>query len=69
MKEKVKVYIYNKVFVIYGLSPTYTVTPACSSRNAMIYLSLTIVHYASLTDAPLWIQSEAKGMNKAGYKT
>ena len=56
--------IYNNTFVIYELSPalTSTVTPVCTSRNVIIYL--LPVNYA-----PLWIQSEAKGMNKAGYKT
>lgn len=63
------------MFVIYGLSPniqstlTSTVSPACANRSVGLYLLLIIVDYVSLTYAPLWIQSEAKGMNKAGYKT
>lgn len=48
---------------------TSTVTPACTNRSVRVYLLLIIVNYVSLTYAPLWIQSEAKGMNKAGYKT
>lgn len=57
-----------------GSSPTSsqhtsTVTPACTNRSVRVYLVLIIVSYVSLTYAPLWIQSEAKGMNKAGYKT
>lgn len=63
------------MFVIYGLSLNIqstlssTVTPACTNRNVRVYLLLIIVDYVSLAYAPLWIQSEAKGMNKAGYKT
>lgn len=55
------------MFVIYVLPQTSTVTPACTSRNAIIYLLLSSMLRS--TYAPLWIQSEAKGTNKAGYKT
>lgn len=42
-----------------------TVTPAHARYKVLIQLLPIIV---GMFLSPLWIQSEAKGMNKAGYK-